>query len=251
MKVVLGGISSLRRCLHLKVGLVRLPLEWGVIGTRLDIMARGSRERLRAHGKEAGLKEGRFWRSRWSGVVGVLLIAAACGDAGVLPGGAGSAAGNAGAAEEVAAGTGGVAEPAAEGLRQSVGRNEDGSPESATAAGRWYSAERVAVGARVFGEHCAECHGGAAQGIVEDWRVRLPDGSFPPPPLNGSAHAWHHPLSVLLMVIDRGGVPLGGQMPAFVDVLDEEEQLAAVAWFQEFWSDEIYRQWLLLGGVDR
>ena len=118
------------------------------------------------------------------------------------------------------------------------------------ATGRWYTVQLAAAGAPVFADHCAECHGDAAQGMVDDWRERLPDGSFPPPPLNGSAHAWHHSLSVLLQVIDQGGIPLGGQMPAFEDVLAEEEELAAIAWFQEFWSDEIYGQWLVMGGVD-
>ncbi len=116
--------------------------------------------------------------------------------------------------------------------------------------GRWYSAELAADGAPVFAEHCAQCHGAAAEGLVADWRARLADGSFPPPPLNGSAHAWHHPLSVLLQVIDQGGVALSGQMPGFAQVLDEREKLAAIAWFQQFWSDEIYRQWLLLGGTE-
>ena len=129
---------------------------------------------------------------------------------------------------------------------------ESGVPLDRTdsATGRWYSAELAAAGAGVFAGHCAECHGDAAQGIAAYWRERLPDGSFPPPPLNGTAHAWHHPLSVLLQVIDGGGVALGGQMPAFGDVLAEEEKLAAVAWFQDFWSDEIYGQWLTMGGVD-
>ncbi len=116
--------------------------------------------------------------------------------------------------------------------------------------GRWYAAGQVAAGAAIFAEHCAVCHGDAAQGIVADWRARLPDGSFPPPPLNGSAHAWHHPIPVLLQVIGKGGEPLGGRMPAFEQVLDEDQQLAAIAWFQDFWSDEIYRQWLVTGGAN-
>ena len=73
---------------------------------------------------------------------------------------------------------------------------------------------------------------------------------FRRPPLDGSAHAWHHPISVLLQVIDLGGESLGGQMPGFGQVLDNEEKLAVIAWFQEFWSDEIYEQWLMMGGTN-
>ena len=115
---------------------------------------------------------------------------------------------------------------------------------------RWYNNEQVLVGAQVFAEHCAVCHGDNAEGRVSDWRQRLDDGSLPPPPLNGSAHAWHHPNSVLLQVINNGGTLFGGTMPAFVDVLGKPDKLAAIAYFQNFWSDEIYAQWTQMGGPD-
>lgn len=125
-----------------------------------------------------------------------------------------------------------------------------GSSEMSTGTSRWYTPEQVELGAQVFARNCAVCHGENAEGTVADWRERLADGSFPPPPLNGSAHAWHHPRSVLLRVINEGGIPLGGKMPAFADVLNEEEKLAAIAYFQEFWSDEIYTDWMDMGGVN-
>jgi mono/diheme cytochrome c family protein len=116
--------------------------------------------------------------------------------------------------------------------------------------GRWYSAAQIASGAEVFSLNCAQCHGDDAQGMVSDWRQRLDDGSFPPPPLNGSAHAWHHPNSVLLQVINNGGVEFGGKMPPFATVIDESEKLAAIAFFQNFWSDETYAQWEQMGGTN-
>ncbi|NKB35053.1 MAG: c-type cytochrome [Pseudomonadales bacterium] len=115
---------------------------------------------------------------------------------------------------------------------------------------RWYSSEQVAMGASVFSQNCAECHGPNAEGTVEDWRQRLDDGSFPPPPLNGSAHAWHHPNAMLLQVINNGGEAYGGNMPPFDEVLEEEEKLAAIAFFQNFWTDEIYSQWEQMGGAN-
>jgi mono/diheme cytochrome c family protein len=116
--------------------------------------------------------------------------------------------------------------------------------------GRWYSEEQLQAGEQLFLENCAVCHGQQAQGLAANWRQRLDDGSLPPPPLNGTAHAWHHPLSVLLQVIDEGGVALGGTMPGFADTLDEEEKRAVIAWFQSFWSEEIYGQWLQMGGTN-
>ena len=126
------------------------------------------------------------------------------------------------------------------------GEDRDGTPVS----GRWYSVEQVQTGSKGFQDHCAQCHGVQAQGGTADWRARLEDGSFPPPPLNGSAHAWHHPLSVLLQVINQGGVPLGGQMPAFANRILDTEKLAAIAYFQSFWNDDIYGNWEQMGGAE-
>lgn len=117
-------------------------------------------------------------------------------------------------------------------------------------ASRWFSSAVVEKGEAVFAQRCAACHGDVAQGLTADWRTRQRDGSFPPPPLNGSAHAWHHPLQQLLQTIDTGGIPYGGQMPPFGDILDDDEMLAAIAYFQSFWSEEIYLAWMDRGGLD-
>ena len=118
----------------------------------------------------------------------------------------------------------------------------------ASEEGRWYSDQQIVVGQQVFKQNCAACHGEQAQGTLE-WRKRDANGNLPPPPLNGAAHAWHHPMSVLLRTIERGGVPLGGTMPAFANQLVQEDRLAAIAYFQDFWSDEIYRGWVERGGL--
>lgn len=110
--------------------------------------------------------------------------------------------------------------------------------------GRWFTEKQFEVGKQVFTTHCASCHGTRAQGIVEDWRQRNPDGSFPAPPLDGSAHAWHHPLSVLIQQIKEGGIKLGGTMPAFKNTLTDEEAIAAVAYFQSFWNEQTYQRWV-------
>ena len=108
--------------------------------------------------------------------------------------------------------------------------------------GRWYTQSQVNSGKGVFKKNCALCHGENAEKTI-NWKKRLPDGSVPPPPLNGTAHAWHHPLKMLLQTIENGGKPFGGKMPAFKDKLTQEEKLAAIAYFQSFWSVEIYEGW--------
>lgn len=108
--------------------------------------------------------------------------------------------------------------------------------------GRWYVASQVSAGRELFVQHCAECHGDAAAG-TPDWKTPDAEGFYPPPPLDGSAHAWHHPLPQLLDYIADGGAAVGGRMPAFRDVLSDAEQHAVVAYFQSLWSAEIYARW--------
>jgi mono/diheme cytochrome c family protein len=93
------------------------------------------------------------------------------------------------------------------------------------------------------------CHGKAAKGLVNDYKKPLADGSYPPPPLNGTGHAWHHPLSSLMGSIKNGGIAIGGSMPAFKAKLDNAEMLAAIAYFQNWWPDETYQAWVKRGGL--
>ena len=117
--------------------------------------------------------------------------------------------------------------------------------------GRWYTESYVAVGQPLYQTHCAVCHGSAGQGLAEDWKKRLADGSYPPPPLNGTAHTWHHSMSVLVRTIQRGGTGFGGKMPAFAGRLSTAESLAIVAYLQNWWPDEIYQAWDRRGGLDQ
>ncbi len=107
---------------------------------------------------------------------------------------------------------------------------------------RWYSEQQVAQGGPLFQTHCAACHGPEAASIP-NWRELDENGNYPPPPLNGSAHAWHHSLELLRKTVREGGIPLGGQMPPFRDLLTAEEIDSVLAWVQTHWTDEIYRMW--------
>ncbi|MFZ5502555.1 MAG: c-type cytochrome [Pseudomonadota bacterium] len=115
-------------------------------------------------------------------------------------------------------------------------------------AGRWYTQSQLDLGKKVYAEHCVGCHLEDARGTTS-WKEPAADGSYPPPPLNGTAHAWHHPLVLLQRTIDEGGIPLGGKMPGFKGKLNEAEKLAVISYFQSFWNDEIYAAWLERGGL--
>ena len=122
-----------------------------------------------------------------------------------------------------------------------AGCAEEGAGEPAERA-RWYTDDQVVLGRIVFQAHCAICHGESAEATLE-WRELGPDGHYPPPPLDGTAHAWHHSLEVLKQTIEAGGASLGGVMPPFRDVLSEEEMMGAIAYFQSLWPDQIYSRW--------
>jgi mono/diheme cytochrome c family protein len=123
---------------------------------------------------------------------------------------------------------------------------EQGEPK---VAGKWYTQSQLDLGKKIYSENCIGCHNKDAQGTF-DWKQTGPDGSYPPPPLNGTAHAWHHSISVLKRTIAQGGIPLGGKMPGFGAKLNDDEQLAVISYFQSFWSNEIYQGWLQRGGTN-
>ena len=114
------------------------------------------------------------------------------------------------------------------------------SPKAVPA--RWYTIEQVQRGEPVFAASCAACHGEHAQG-APNWRQKQPDGKYPPPPLNGTGHGWHHPLRALHYQI-KNSLPGGqGNMPPFKDALTDQQIVDTIAWFQSKWPDEIYALW--------
>jgi len=102
--------------------------------------------------------------------------------------------------------------------------------------------QQILRGGRLYQQNCAQCHGKLAQG-AENWRQRDADGKFPPPPLNGTGHTWHHPTEVLVEIIRNGTAALGGNMPAWKDELSEQDIEDVLAWIKAQWPDEIYASW--------
>lgn len=113
---------------------------------------------------------------------------------------------------------------------------------AATLQARWYDQATVEKGAILFQQNCASCHQPNAEGTA-DWKKTDSNGVYPPPPLNGSAHAWHHGMELLKQTIQDGGAKLGGTMPPFKDKLSDSDQEAVIAYFQSKWPDKIYAGW--------
>ena len=117
-----------------------------------------------------------------------------------------------------------------------------GSASAAESGKRWYTEDQAKQGKLLFERHCEECHGKNGESSPT-WDRPGPDGLYPPPPLNGTGHTWHHQLTLLRRIIREGGTETGGRMPGFEDKLSAEEIDALIAGFQSLWPENIYRKW--------
>ena len=108
---------------------------------------------------------------------------------------------------------------------------------------RKYDPAALTQGRKIFTEHCANCHGGNAEGHPQ-WRQVGSDGKYPPPPLNGTGHAWHHSRDVLRDVIKNGSPSQQGNMPAWKDKLSAEQIEQVIDYFQSLWPDSVYSAWI-------
>jgi mono/diheme cytochrome c family protein len=113
---------------------------------------------------------------------------------------------------------------------------------SGDSGGRWYTPAQVDAGRALYRAHCGGCHGEQAEGAAR-WNRPGPEGGYPPPPLNGRAHAWHHPLADLGRMIKYGIQGRPSDMPAWEGTLTDAEIFAVIAWFQSLWPEEIYAAW--------
>jgi len=109
---------------------------------------------------------------------------------------------------------------------------------------RQLDADVVQAGQVLYEARCAACHGKAGVGPKGDWRKRDAAGKLLPPPLNGSAHTWHHSTDQLLDMIRKGGVAYGSNMPAWEGVLSDSEIHSILAYVKSLWPDKVYNIWL-------
>jgi mono/diheme cytochrome c family protein len=100
-------------------------------------------------------------------------------------------------------------------------------------------AGKVALGAKIYAQHCASCHGANLEG-QPDWRRRQPNGRMPAPPHDESGHTWHHPDEALFAITKNGigaFAPPGyaSGMPAFGGTLSDDEIWAVLAFIKSHW----------------
>ena len=104
----------------------------------------------------------------------------------------------------------------------------------------------VDLGKLVYENNCASCHGVNLEG-QERWREPDADGYMPAPPHDETGHTWHHPDEYLFLITKYGLEEIIGQeypnnMPAYKDILSDEEILASLSFIKSTWSREIKLQ---------
>ena len=98
-----------------------------------------------------------------------------------------------------------------------------------------------------YQEYCASCHGVNLEGQA-NWRSRNQDGTLPAPPHDETGHTWHHETEMLFEYTKLGGqVTLEevgvknftSGMPAFGDVLTDEQIWEVLSYIRSTWPQHI------------
>lgn len=102
---------------------------------------------------------------------------------------------------------------------------------------------QVALGLTIYATQCARCHGANLEG-QPNWTRTQANGRFPAPPHDETGHTWHHPDQVLIGITKHGLAPYApagyeSDMPAFGEVLSDNEIAAALAYIKSTWPAEI------------
>lgn len=102
----------------------------------------------------------------------------------------------------------------------------------------------LARGAEVYAAQCASCHGADLEG-AENWRQPDADGRYPAPPHDRTGHTWHHDDATLYDyvalggagVLAKSGVEYDSGMPAYEDILTEDEIRDVLAFIKDSWPE--------------
>lgn len=90
-----------------------------------------------------------------------------------------------------------------------------------------------ARGKQLYNQYCVSCHGADGAG-QPGWQTQARGA----PPLDSSAHAWHHEDAQLLtMILDKPAPD--SLMPAWRGVLTREDALDLVAYMKSLWTPYI------------
>lgn len=84
--------------------------------------------------------------------------------------------------------------------------------------------EVLDAGGTLYAETCATCHGDDGEGFARS--------AVPAPPLDGSAHSWHHSDEQIVSLLRTGGT----QMPAVASDWPDADVEAVLAYVKNWWA---------------
>lgn len=100
----------------------------------------------------------------------------------------------------------------------------------------------VAEGEKLFNANCTKCHGDKGIGESSDVYIRDERGDLvatpAAPPLDDTAHAWHHTDGELVGIILNGSPQRNTRMMAWKEILSEDDARAIVAYIKSLWSQK-------------
>lgn len=115
-----------------------------------------------------------------------------------------------------------------------------GSPPALTVLGSPVDATMVDLGAGLYADNCASCHGAELEG-QPDWRRRLENGRMPAPPHDETGHTWHHADQQIFNITKNGvGSVVPGyesDMPVFNGILSDAEITAILGYIKSTWPE--------------
>jgi cytochrome c553 len=114
--------------------------------------------------------------------------------------------------------------------------SEDGGRTWASYMGHdWETPEVVAEASRLYDEICKSCHGAKGVGERPEDMYAKDDYGVVAPPLDDSAHGWHHSDSNLTETILNGS-PRNPRMMPFKEIISEQDARNLVAYLKSLWS---------------
>ena len=100
----------------------------------------------------------------------------------------------------------------------------------------------VSSGRTIYQTYCASCHGVNAEGAA-NWQERDERGELPAAPHNAEGHTWRHSDANLYDMVSKGWRDPFNKtkrltMPAFGDLLSEQQIVAVITYLKTLWKPE-------------